>query len=710
MKKNFYQKKFVYNEQEIIIESQEIANQAEQSFVVRWNKSVILVTLGVSKEKKDCDFLPLTVEFKENFSSVGKIPGGFFRREGKPSEYAILSARIIDRSIRPLFPKNLRNDVQIIINPLAVDYSLDIRVIAILATSLVLNTSSLPFEIPIAAVHIGLIDGEIVFNSTPENIRTSELNLFVVGTTDKINMIEVDANQISQEKLLEALKLAQTEINKMIEVQKTVINEVGKKVVNCEQFIPNSKINDLILKNFKNDLSEILEISDNRNREQALDQIVKKIKLDLHSSYELNFANELTLNDWNIQLKYHIDQFLKQTVRNNIVKKQRIDQRKIDEVRSINCKIDYLPIVHGSAIFNRGQTQTLSTITLGSISENQIVDNLTKENKKYFMHHYNSSPFSIGIVAPMRGVSRREIGHGFLGEKALKRILPSQDEFPYTVRIVTEVLQSNGSTSQAAICSSVLALLSAGVPIKNNIAGIAMGLVKSNDDYHILSDIQAWEDFYGDMDFKIAGNEKGICAIQLDLKIDGLPIDIIEKILQQAKMGIKTILTIMNKSINVSRNNLSEHALKFAKFKIDQQNISTLIGPSGKMIKKIINDTENSDINIEEDGTVLIYNKNLLMIEKAKRIIENMFKTVELNEIYNANVVKVVDFGTFVQIDNSSIQGLIHVSKLSKKFIKNVADFIKVGDKVEVKVIKIDRQKRQINFELIKKLNIKNEK
>lgn len=707
MKNHFYQRKFIYNDQQIIVETQQIANKTEKSFVIRWNNSVVLVTIGVSPDKKDCNFLPLIVEFKENLYSAGKIPGGFFRREGKPSEYAILSARLIDRSIRNLFPKRLRNDIQIIINPLAVDYSIDIRVVAVLATSLALNASSLPFKTEIAAINVGLVNDEIIFNPVPEKMGRGDLNLFVAGTEDKINMIELDANQIGEEKLLTILNKAHREIQKLITFQKEVLAELEKQTNEWNYFEPQAEIGELLTTELKDGLQKLLEITDGQNRQKALQALYKTTKKTLLPIYEQQFSSTMTKDGWNEQLDHFLEGLLQKLVRHQITtNEKRIDGRDLETVRELKCQIDFLPIVHGSAVFNRGQTQTLSTVTLGPISEQQIIDNLTKEESKYFMHHYNSPPFSVGTVAPIRGVSRREIGHGFLGEKALKRIMPSLEAFPYTTRIVSEVLQSNGSTSQAAICSSVLALLSAGVPIKNSIAGIAMGLIKnSENNYQILTDIQAWEDFYGDMDFKIAGSEKGICAIQLDLKIDGLPLELLAEILAKAKAARLKILQTMANTISKPRLHLAKNALKFLKLKIHPDEIGLLVGPSGKNVKKIIQDTNNSDITIKDNGEILVYNKDQKMIDKVKTTIESLFQKVEVDGVYQGVITKILDFGAFVKIGKSHNQGLIHISKLSKKFVKNIEDVVKVGDKVKVKVLKINEIKKQISLELIAILN-----
>ena len=707
MKSAFYQRKFTYNDQQIVVETNQIANKTEKSFVIRWNNSVILITVGVSTEKKDCNFLPLTVEFKENLYSAGKIPGGFFRREGKPSEYAILSARIIDRSIRNLFPKNFRNDIQIIINPLAVDYSIDIRVVALLATSLALNASSLPFQTSLAAVNVALVDNQVLFNPPPEKLRTSKLNLFVAGTKDKINMIEMDADQVSEEQLITILEQAHQQIQTLLKLQTTVLAELQTVSQEWNYFLPDAAVKAVLEAELGAKLPELLEIVDGYERQIALTGLDKTIRKNLQPKYSAEFAATMSETAWNEQLDYHFESLLQTLVRNQILTTdKRIDGRDLNTVRPINCQIDYLPIVHGSAVFNRGATQTLSTVTLGPISEQQIIDNLTEEESKCFMHHYNAPPFSIGIVAPMRGVSRREIGHGFLGEKALKRIMPQLESFPYTVRVVSEVLESNGSTSQAAICSSVLALLSAGVPIKNSIAGVAMGLIKKDaTTYKILTDIQAWEDFYGDMDFKIAGSKTGICAIQLDLKIEGLPIELVKAILVQAKTARTTILAKMATVIAQPRLELAKNALKFLKLKIHPDEISLLIGPSGKNIKKIIQDTNNSDITIKDNGEILIYNKEQKMIDKVKTTIEGLFQKIEVDRVYEGIVMRIVDFGAFVKIAHSHKQGLIHISKMSKKFVSNIADILKVGDRVKVKVLKINELKKQISLELVAILN-----
>ena len=709
---NQYHHAFVYNNQKIVVETNKIASQTERSFVIKWNNSVVLVTLGVSNTSKDTNFLPLTVDFKENFYSIGKIPGGFFRREGKPSEYAVLSARIIDRSIRNFFPKDFRNEVQIIINPLAVDYSIDLRVVAVLGTSLALNTSSLPFNQALAAVHVGLIADKIVFNPDAEQSRVSDLNMFIVGNETQISMIEIDANQISETRLMQIIRATHKEIQKIIAIQKTVNQMIPRKTTQFELFQIDPAINNLVREKVAPELDRIIAIG-NQHQEQEirLQKLIKTLKTDLKSVYDARFATELTLIEWNNQVDQSINQLLKSKVRHYTIQNQhRIDQRKFDELRSINCEIDYLPIVHGSAVFNRGQTQTLSVVTLRPVSEQQIIDNLTKEENKNFMHHYNSAPFAIGGVSPMRGVSRREIGHGFLGEKALKKILPTTDSFPYTIRIVTEVLQSNGSTSQAAICSAVLALLAAGVPVKDNLAGVAIGLIKesNSDNYHILTDIQAWEDFYGDMDFKVAGGTQGICAIQLDLKIPGLPIEVIAKILEKARQARFKILAQMAKVIHKPRSELAPNTLKFAKLKIEPENISTLIGPSGKNIKKIIKSTGDADINIQEDGEVLIYHQDQKMLNKARKIINELFQKVEINKTYHGFVTKITDFGAFIQLEDRLEIGLIHVSKIAKTFVKDITNFVQVNDKVLVKVINVDLQQNRISLELLKNLSKNN--
>lgn len=699
--KNSFIKKFNFEKNKIVIEANTIAKEAESTFLIRWNKTVVLVTLCISSEPISGSFVPLSVDFQDNLYSAGKIPGSFFKREGKPSEFCVLSSRIIDRSIRNLFPKNFRNQVQIIVSPLSIDYTIDVRTISIIATSLALNSSNLPINILFSSVVVGLVDGEIIVNPTNEQIEVSKLELFLTGTNDEITMIEMGGDQISEEKLLEAIKIGHDYIKKIIGLQKESLEgfNIVKKEYKYEIFDENL-LKTEILEKFNVEIKDLIENTTNILRvkkTKKLEKIIKEFFLKIEKYKEIeNFSEKLIVCFWDI---------LKKKVRDYTVEnKMRIDGRDFDSIREISAQIDFLSIVHGSSLFNRGQTQTLSILTLGPLSDKQIIDNITTQDFKTFFHHYKALPYSIGQVKWLRGASRREVGHGFLGEKALKWIMPTIDEFPYTIRIVSEVLGSNGSSSQAAICSASLSLMAAGVPIKAQLAGIATGLIKAGDKYHLLSDIQAWEDFFGDMDFKVSGSKKGICSIQVDLKISGLPISIIEKILEKAKIDRLKILGTLNKVIDKPRKSLSEHAIKYKKLKIEVDEIGKLVGPNGKNIKKIIADTDNTSIDINDDGTVFIYHKNIEMINKAVKFILQKPEKVNVGDVFFGTVSKVVDFGVFVKLDsNYKTEGLIHVSKLSNEYIKDVSNFIKLEQKVKVKIININ-EKNQISFKLLEKL------
>ena len=687
---------FDFEGSKIVFEKGFIAKQADQSIVVRWNDTVLLLTLCVSNQKISSNFLPLTVEFQDNLFSVSKIPGGFFRREGKPSEYSTLSARIVDRAIRPLFPKNFGHEVQIVISPLSVDHTLDIRVAAVLGASLALNCSNLPINQTFAAASIGLINNQFILNPSYEELQKSDLEMFLVANENEVSMIEVSANQLPESKILEAIRFGHEKIVKLISAQKEFFKNIFivKKDYALEEAIKFSSVDEKIAKHFDSKINHWIASGSVEKKD-----LMQSLEAEVIEHFQTDFAHE-TDSEWENIILSKFSAFVQQKVRNfTIENKKRIDQREYSDLRALSCVIDYLPIVHGSAIFNRGQTQTLSTVTLGTVSNQKMIDDLTLDSTSHFMHHYKALPFSMGTAQKLRGISRREIGHGFLGEKALKRILPSVESFPYTIRVASEVLASNGSTSQAAICSASLALMVAGVPIKGPVAGVAIGLIKDGEQYHLLSDIQAWEDFYGDMDFKIAGTEKGICSIQLDLKIRGLPINIIDKVLFQGKDDRLKILTVMTKMIAASRQEVAKNAVKFKKLKLQTSEIKLVVGSNGQTIKRIIAEHNEPKIDIQEDGSVLIYHQNQQMLNLVEEAINDLIKPVEVGEEFSGVVDNIAEYGAFVKLDKKKVSGLIHISNLSDHYVDDVNKLLKKGQKVRVKIIGFNKNK--INLKLV---------
>ncbi len=687
---------FKFEGQNIVFEKKRIAKQADQAFVVRWNQNTLLSTLCVGKFPTKSNFVPLTVEFQDNLFSVNKIPGGFFRREGKPSEYSTLSARIVDRAVRHLFPKDFRHEVQIIVNPLSIDHTLDIRVVAVLSASLLLNTSELPIDHLFAGVSVGYIDGEFIFNPSYKQLQKSELEMFLVAGKKEISMIEVKASELPESKILEAIQFGHNKIVNLIKIQEQFLKDmlITKKSYESEK---TQELEGKIWELFSDQIENWIK-SPNQDKPELLEVLEKRVfeqlKVKMEAEGNNDFEDETALEN---SVLTSLSKILQEKVREKTVKtRKRIDGRSFSEVRKISCKIDYLPIIHGSAVFSRGETQTLSTVTLETMESQKKVDDLTTDSTNCFMHHYKSLPFSMGTVQRLRGLSRREIGHGFLGEKALKTVLPESSNFPYTIRVASEVLASNGSTSQAAICSASLALMAAGVPIKGAVAGIAIGLIKEGDEYHLLSDIQSWEDFYGDMDFKVAGTEKGVCSIQLDLKIKGLPVEVIDKVLLQGKKDRLKVLEIMNKVIPVARQNLAEKAMKFIKMKLEKDEITALIGPGGKNIKEmILKHSQESEpvINIQNNNEVLVYHQNQEVLNLIKKEILGSVKPIEVDEILFGVVDGITEYGGFVKLEGKNKSGLIHISNLSNKFVRNVKEILKEGQRVKVKVISLEKNK-----------------
>lgn len=670
---------------QLTIETSQLAKQANGAVLVRYGDTAVLSTATASKEPKNVDFFPLTVNYEERLYAVGKIPGGFIKREGRPSEKAILASRLIDRPIRPLFADGFRNEVQVVSIVMSVDQDCSSEMAAMLGSSLALSISDIPFEGPIAGATVGRINGEFVINPTVEQQEQSDMHLVVAGTKDAINMVEAGADQVPEETMLEAIMFGHDEIKRLIAFQEEILQAVGKEKTAVKLYEVDADLNQAVREMAETDMHSAIQVHEKHAREDAI-SVVKKRVIE---HYEAEEADADTLG----QVSEILYKIVKEEVRRLItVEKIRPDGRKGDEIRPLASEVGILSRTHGSGLFTRGQTQALSICTLGALGDVQILDGLGVEESKRFMHHYNFPSFSVGETRPMRGPGRREIGHGALGERALEPVLPSEKDFPYTVRLVSEVLESNGSTSQASICGSTLAMMDAGVPLKAPVAGIAMGLVKSGEHYTILTDIQGMEDHLGDMDFKVAGTAKGVTALQMDIKIDGLSREILEEALQQAKVGRMHILNHMLSVIAEPRIELSAYAPKIITMAINPDKIRDVIGPSGKQINKIIEET-GVKIDIEQDGTVFISSINQEMNEKAKKIIEDIVREVQVGEIYLGKVKRVEKFGAFVELFSGK-DGLVHISELALERVGKVEDVVKIGDEISVKVIEIDKQGR----------------
>ena len=678
----------------LVIETGKMAELSNGSVIVRYGETVVMVNVTASKEPREgIDFFPLSVDYEEKLYAVGKIPGSFQKREGKPADKAILTSRAIDRPLRPLFPKDFRNDVVVVATVLSVEQDNSPEVAAMLGASAALSISDIPFGGPTAAVNVGLVNGEIVINPTEEQRKISDLTLTVAGTEQKIAMIEAGANEVSNEVMLEAIKKGHEEIKKICKFIENMKEEIGKPKFEYKSFAVDHDLYEYIAEKFTEEMKEKVQEKDKETRDNNIAELTEKIS----NNYAEKFGEE-AFEENKQQIGEAIYKLEKKCVRDMIFyEHKRVDGRKIDEIRPLSCEIDLLPRVHGSALFTRGQTQVLSVTTLGMISEEQTLDGLDNEESKRYMHHYNFPSYSVGEARPSRGPGRREIGHGALAEKALVPVLPSKEEFPYAIRVVSEVLSSNGSTSQASICGSTLSLMDAGVPIKRPVAGISTGLVTNPDndeDYVMLVDIQGLEDFFGDMDFKVGGTEKGITAIQVDIKCDGLTYEIIAEAFERTRKARKHILEdVMLPVISEPRKEVSEYAPRIVSTTIKVDKIKDVIGPGGKMINKIIEET-GVKIDIEEDGQVFIYSTDNQKAEQALEMIEDIVREVEVGGIYYGEVVRIMNFGAFVDLGCGGKEGLLHISKISKERIKNVEDVLHVGDKVTVKVIEIDDQGR----------------
>ncbi|MCI9131098.1 polyribonucleotide nucleotidyltransferase [Thomasclavelia cocleata] len=669
------------------VEIGELAKQANGSVLVRYNDTVILSTVVAGKEPKNVDFFPLTVTYEEKLYSVGKIPGGFLKREGRPSEHGTLTARMIDRPIRPLFADGFRNEVQSVNTVLSVDQDATPEMTAMLGASLALCVSDIPFNGPIAGVNVGLVDGEFIVNGTPEQLEHSLINLEVAGTKDAINMVEADSKEVSEEVMLEALLFGHEKIKELIAFQEKIVEACGKEKLEIPLFELDSNLVEEIANRAKAEMVAAVSIPGKLERYGAIDDLIAQVTEEYDNR---EYENEEVKADTMKQVGIILHDLEKDEVRRLITEEKiRPDGRKIDEIRPLDSQVDLLPRVHGSALFTRGETQVLSVATLGAIGEHQKIDGLGLEDQKRFMHHYNFPPYSVGEVGRMGAPGRREIGHGALGERALAQVIPSEDEFPYTIRVVSEVLESNGSSSQASICASTMALMAAGVPIKAPVAGVAMGLVKKGEEYTILTDIQGMEDHLGDMDFKVAGTDKGICALQMDIKIDGITKEILQEALAQAKVARKQIMSNMMEAISLPRAELSPYAPKVQMMKIDPDQIKSVIGPGGKSINEIIEQSDGVKIDIEQDGTVIIYHYDQKAIDKAIALIERIVKKAKVGEVYDGKIVRVEDNYAFVNLFDGT-DGFLHISDYAYERTKKMGEVVKLGDVIKVKVTKVD--------------------
>lgn len=679
-------REYTYNLQgkELKVTIGKVAKQANGSCLIEIEDSIVLVTAVASTSPRlGIDFFPLSCDFEEKLYSVGKIPGGFIKREGKSSDKAILISRLIDRPIRPLFPDNYRNDVQIIATPLSVDHNNSLEMLSMIGSSIALSISDIPFNGPTAAVKVGYVDNKFIINPNKEQKENSEIELIVAGTKDNITMVEAGCKMMADEKVLEGILFANQEIKKICEFISDIQSEIGKEKLIVEEPEINLELKNRVIENYKDKVINILKETDRHIRQVQLDELINEA-LEEFVEYE----EETSL------IKSTIQEMEREEIRRKIVEEKiRPDGRTPEEIRHLTSEISLLPRAHGSGLFTRGETQALSVTTLGAPSDVQMLDSLVAEEKRY-MHHYNFPPFSVGDTKPLRGPGRREIGHGALGEKALLPVLPDEEDFPYTIRVVSEVLESNGSSSQASICGSTLSLLDAGVPLKANVAGIAMGLIENpvTKDTVILSDIQGIEDFLGDMDFKIAGTRDSITAIQMDIKIEGVSEELLREALRRARDGRNYILDNMEATISEPKESLSDYAPRLFSLKVDPEKIGLIIGSGGKTINKIIEET-GVKIDTYDDGKVVITAENGEMGEKAKSIIENLVKDVEVGQIYEGKVIKIMNFGAFVEILPGK-EGLVHISQLDHKRVDKVEDVLSVGDKIMVKVSEIDNKNR----------------
>lgn len=678
----------------ITVETGEIAKQADGAVIIRYGDTVTLSTACASNQAKEgIDFFPLTVSFEEKLYSVGKIPGGFLRREGRPSEHATLTARMIDRPIRPLFAEGFRNEVQVVNTVLSVDQDASPEMAAMFGASLALCISDIPFNGPIAGVKVGRINGELVANPTVAQMEESDIDLTVAGTAQALNMVEAGAKEVSEEDMLAALMFGHEQIKKLCAFQEEIVAACGKEKREIQLYAVDETIDREVRANFEAQIRAAVSIKEKLERYGKIDDLTDEAaEMIANKEYE----SEKDQNNAVKQAREICRGIEADEVRRLIIEdKVRPDGRQIDEIRPLNSQVDLLPRVHGSALFTRGETQVLSTTTLGALNDNQIIDDLTVVDSKRFMHHYNFPPYCVGETGRMGNPGRREIGHGALGERALAQVLPNVDEFPYTIRTVADVMESNGSSSQASICAGTMSLMAAGVPIKAPVAGIAMGLIMDDNSgkYTVLTDIQGMEDHFGDMDFKVAGTKNGITALQMDIKVTGITKNIFEEALAQAHKARLEILDNMLACIPSPREQLSPYAPKIAMMNIDPDKIKDVIGPGGKMINEIIAQCDNVKIDIDDDGKVVIYHNDYDTIEKAKQMISDIVRVAKVGDVYAAKVVRLEKFGAFVNLFGNT-DGLLHISKISHHRVDKVEDVLKLGDIIDVKVTEIDNKGR----------------
>ncbi len=703
MKKTF---ELYFHGKKIVVEHGELAKQADGAVLVRFNDTVVLSVAVVSKTANLLsDFFPLTVNYQEKLYSVGKIPGGFIKREGRPSEAATLAARLIDRPMRPLFPEGFKNEVQVISTVLSVDQDCSPELAAMLGSSLAVSISKIPFDGPIAGVKVGRVDGKFVINPTAEELEKSDLDLTVAGTHDAINMVEAGAKQVKEGVMLDALMEGHNAVKELIDFENKIIAEIGEPKMEYETLIPEKELEERIGSLITDKMNKALHIKEKLEKYEAIDNI-KQEMIDLFTTENEDKLKDEELKELLVKVQLVVSKIEYELFRNIVVKEGiRSDGRAMDEIRPLSTDIDLLPRTHGSALFTRGETQALSVTTLGAINEHQIIDGLGLEDQKRFMLHYNFPQFAVGETGRYGAPGRREIGHGALGERALLQVIPSEEEFPYTIRVVSEILESNGSSSQASICAGCMSLMAAGVPIKAPVAGIAMGLITHGKDYTILTDIQGMEDHLGDMDFKVAGTRNGITALQMDIKIKGVTKKILKEALTQAKKARLEILDVIEKQIPEPRKEVSKYAPKMETFMINPLKIKDVIGKGGETITKIICDasnvTEVTNVNavkveLEDDGRVIIYHNDQNIIDKTRKMIEDITREVEVGKIYNAKVVKLEDFGCFVELW-PGCEGLVHVSQIADKRIDKPSDVLSVGDEIMVKALGPDKKGRQ-NF------------
>lgn len=690
----------------LVVEHGMVAKQADGAVWVRYGDTVVLSTVVVNKNANVLsDFFPLMVLYNEKLYSVGKIPGGFIKREGRPTENATLAARMIDRPMRPLFPEDFKNEVQVVNTVLSVDPDYSPELTAMFGSSLATSISKIPFGGPIAGVKVGHVNGEFIINPTPSELEVSDLDLTVAGTKEAINMVEAGAKQVSEDLMLEALMFGHEAIKELVAFQEEIIAEIGVEKMDYETLEIEDSLKEEVRSLAEARLNEALRIPGKQEKYEAIDAVKEEIvaKYTTENEEVLKEKDLLTLIT---KVKLVLEEIEYEIFRQIVVKeKTRADGRSMTQIRPLSTAIDLLPRTHGSALFTRGETQALAVTTLGALGEHQILDGLDMETEKRFMLHYNFPAFSVGETGRYGAPGRREIGHGALGERALLQVMPSEEEFPYTVRVVSEVLESNGSSSQATICAGCVSLMAAGVPIKAPVAGIAMGLITAGDDYTILTDIQGMEDHLGDMDFKVAGTREGICALQMDIKIKGITKEILKEALAQAKVARMEILDVMAKEIPEPRKEVSQYAPKMETFMIKPEKIKDVIGKGGEMITKIICDashvTSVTDMNavkvdLEDDGRVMIYHSDKQVIETTRNMILDIVREVEEGKIYPAKVVKIEEFGCFVQVW-PGCEGLVHISELDHKRVKQVTDVVGLGDEIIVKCLGVDKKGR-LNF------------